>query len=110
MNFGGGQSHRAADVLNLQPGAAELFRPLRLRDHAQRATLHYLRDELVRVKEGALDRYKEAARSHTTRIMTDVSYDSVRVRAGKFPITGLSDLLKSCWLLIHGKGFYAAAD
>lgn len=101
MNFGGGQSHRAADVFNLQPGAVEPFRPLRFRNHTQRSTLHYLRYELVRVKKSSLDRYEEAARSHPTRIMTDVSYDRISI-AGQIGLRRRRNVVECYRLIVHG--------
>ncbi len=72
MNFGGGQGHCAAHVVNLKPGALENNRPLKFRDYADRALLNHLRNKLVGIEQLAANRDEQTARPGLSRIVRNV--------------------------------------
>ena len=81
MNFRGGQSHRAANVRNLNPCPVEIARPFKLGHHADGALLHDLRNKFVRVEQVAAHGGKEAARFRLTRIVRDIGDVDPRLTA-----------------------------
>ena len=101
MNFGGGQSHRASHIADLQPRTVKICRPRQLRDNAERSSFHHLRNEAVGIQQRAFDRHEECAWSGSPRIVRDIVDDGVNV-TGKFGIGDGSDLIKCYWLLAHG--------
>ena len=98
MNFGGSEGHRAANVLDLNPGSREIGGFFRFRDDALSALLHHLWNEFVRVEQLAADGGKQSSGLRLTRIMRDISDDGVR-RTERFCFRDPGDVAYSYQLL-----------
>src|SRR5688572_21337694 len=98
MNFGGSEGHRAANVLDLNPGSCEIGRFLRFGDDALSALQHHLWNEFVRVEQLAADGGKQSPGLRLTRIMRDISHDCVG-RAERFSFRDPRDVAHSYRIL-----------
>src|SRR3954463_12309944 len=100
MDLARGESHRAANVVNLKPDAGEAFRRGTFRQNADRALRHHLRHELVRVEHRARHCGEQRSLARTTRVVTHVCDDDAGVSGdpgscfSRYP-------LDRYWFLIH---------
>src|ERR1051325_6543911 len=97
---GGGERHRAANVGDLQPRAAEVFRRWTLRQHTDRALGHHLRDELVRVEKRPRDGGEEHPLTRAPRVVADIGYKD-RFITREFRISYRSELLDRYRFIHH---------
>ncbi len=100
MNFGGGQGHCAAHVVNLNPGALEITRPLKFRDYAVRALLNHLRNKLVGIEQLAANSDEQTARPGLSRIVRNVGHDCGFV-AKQLTVNRLRDFSERYTLSLH---------
>jgi len=74
MNFGRRERHGAANVLNSNPCASEIIGPFEFGKYAERALLHHLRNELVRIEQLTPHRDKQRATLRLTRLVGDIGH------------------------------------
>ena len=69
MNFRRRERHRATNIFNLDPSAAEIAWPFKFRDDAQRALLHHLRNEFMRIEQFAAHRNEQTSTLRLARVV-----------------------------------------
>ena len=79
MNLRCGQRHSAAHVLNTNPYAVEIRGAFLFGNDAERALLHHLRDEAMRVHDCPAHGHKERAVARRARVVRHVRDNRVLV-------------------------------
>ena len=109
MDFSGCEGHGAANVFNSNPCASEIIGPFEFGKYAERALLHHLRNELVRIEQLTPHRDKQRAPLRLTRIVGDIGHWCACV-ARQFALRHAFDVGDRDSLFFHPDGLTASFE